>query len=172
MLKRYLSKDSNGQTGDKEAIEVGEEIPLDWQDRGEELPAMIVMVMVMMMRRRKKRNTGTTLECRRLRRKCKALREQWKKPQCSAPPFFQQGAGGRLWDDDETEIRNCASILAFPDNGVDFNMMVYAFKVKSKIKDQKDREQFQNLPLSPDLQSKWQIRRHWRFSEHCTGSRR
>ena len=30
-----------------------------------------------------------------------------------------------------------ASILAFPDNGVDFNMMVYAFKVKSKIKDQK-----------------------------------
>ena len=63
MLKRYLSKDSNGQTGDKEAIEVGEEIPLDWQDRGEELPAMIMMVMGLMvimlvmltMRRRRKK---------------------------------------------------------------------------------------------------------------------
>ena len=32
-----------------------------------------------------------------------------------------------------------APILAFPDNGVDFNMMVYAFKVKSKIKDKKKR---------------------------------
>ena len=47
-----------------------------------------------------------------------------------------------------------ASILAFPDNGVDFDMMVYTFKVKSKIKDKKDREQFQNLSLSLDLQSK------------------
>ena len=62
MPKRYLSEDSNGQTGDKEAVKVGEKIPLDWQDRGEELPAMMIMVMVVvimlvmltMMRRREK----------------------------------------------------------------------------------------------------------------------
>ena len=49
MPKRYLSEDSKGQTGDKEAVEVGEKIPLDWQDRGEELPdAMMIMVMMVM----------------------------------------------------------------------------------------------------------------------------
>ena len=49
MPKRYLSEDTKGQTGDKEAVEVGEKIPLDWQDRGEELPAMMIMMMIVMV---------------------------------------------------------------------------------------------------------------------------